>query len=84
MPATIDEVTFAVENGNPHQQLFVAKLHPCICSYNDLKVLQNELLLRCNIEKDFFTYDLQNIKDTNKLLALEWIQPEPKESEINL
>ena len=84
MPATIDEAVFAIENGNPHQQLFIAKLHPCICSYKDLKVLQNALLARCNMKKDFFTYDLLNIQDTNKLLALEWIQSIPKEPEQEL
>ena len=84
MPATIDEAVFAIENGNPRPQLFVAKLHPCICSYKDLKLLQNALLTRCNMEKDFFTYDLLNIRDTNKLLALEWIQSIPKEPEQEL
>lgn len=84
MPATIDEAVFAIENGNPRQQLFIAKLHPCICSYKDLKVLQNALLARCNMKKDFFTYDLLNIQDTNKLLALEWIQSIPKEPEQEL
>lgn len=84
MPADIDEVVFAIENGNPRQQIFVAKLHPCICSYKDLKILQNTLLTRCNMKKDFFTYDLLNIQDTNKLLALEWIQSIPKEPEQEL
>lgn len=84
MPATIDEVVFAIENGNLRQQLFIAKLHPCICSYKNLKVLQNALLDRCNMKKDFFTYDLLNIQDTNKLLALEWIQSIPKEPEQEL
>ena len=84
MPADIDEVVFAIENGNPRQQIFVAKLHPCICSYKDLKILQNALLTRCNMKKDFFTYDLLNIQDTNKLLALEWIQSIPKEPEQTL
>lgn len=84
MPAKIDEVVFAIEKGNPRQQLFVAKLHPCICSYKDLKILQNALLTRCNMKKDFFTYDLMNIQDTDKLLALEWIQSMPKDFEKNL
>lgn len=84
MPANIDEAVFAIENDNPRPQLFVAKLHPCICSYKDLKILQNALLTRCNMKKDFFTYDLLNIRDTNKLLALEWIQSIPKEPEQEL
>ena len=60
-------------------QLFVAKLHPCICSYYDLQILQDELLTRCGMNKDFFTYDLLNIRDTQKLLALEWLHPTSKE-----
>ncbi len=84
MPANIDDVVFAFENGNPRHQLFVAKLHPCICSYQDLKILQNALYSRCKMEKDFFTYDLLNIQDTDKLLALEWTQPISEKSEQKL
>ena len=84
MPATIEEMVFAIENGNPRQQLFVAKLHPCICSYKDLKVLQDTLLSRCHMKKDFFTYDLSNVQATDKLLALEWTQPRQKDSEKTL
>lgn len=84
MPADIEEVVFAIENGNPRQQLYIAKLHPCICSYEDLKYLQNALLTRCGMHKDFFTYDLRNIEDTNKLLALEWIQSIPENPENQL
>lgn len=79
LPATFDEAVFAYKNGNPRQQLFVARLHPCICSYDDLKTLQNVLFTRCGIKKDFFTSDLSNIQDTKKLLSLEWIQTDTKE-----
>lgn len=84
MPADIEEVVFAIEHGNPRQQLFVAKLHPCICSYDDLKILQNALLTRCSMTKDFFTNDLLNIQDTPKLLDLEWIYSTPKKGEKDL
>ena len=36
------------------------------------------------MKKDFFTYDLLNIRDTQKLLALEWIHTTPKEPEKDL
>lgn len=82
LPATKEEAIFAYNNGNPRQQLFVAKLHPCICSYSDLQILQNALLTNCGIKKDFFTADLSNIRDTQKLLALEWINTSPKEKDV--
>ena len=82
MPASIDDVVFAYENGNPRPQLFVAKLHPCICSYYDLKILQDELSAKCGMNKDFFTYDLLNIRDTQKLLSLEWLHPTSKEKAL--
>lgn len=81
MPATIQEVILAHKNGNPRQQLFVAKLHPCLCSYEDLKALENALWINCKIRKDFYTNDLSNIRDTQKLLALEWIHTASKEND---
>lgn len=79
--ASLDDAVFAFKNGNPRQQLFVAKLHPCICSYEDLKSLENVLLEQCGLKKDFYTADLDNVKSTKNILALEWLHEKTLESE---
>ena len=71
----VDEAVFAVQSGNQRQQLFVARLHPCICSYEAQKELGTVLKNECGIDSDFYSYDLENIKDTKRLLALEWLNP---------
>lgn len=74
LPATFDEAVFAYNQGNPRQQLFVARLHPCICSYEDLAKLTKILYENCDIEKDFYTADLNNVKATKSILSLEWFK----------
>lgn len=76
LPASFEDAIFAYDCGNPRQQLFACKIHPCICSYPDLKKLQDTLRAECGLKKDFYTYDLNNIKDTRRLLALEWVLPQ--------
>lgn len=82
LPASIDDAVFAYKNGNKRQQLFVAKLHPCICSYKELGTLHDELLKECGINKEFFKYDRDNIKATRELLELKWLRTDSKEREI--
>lgn len=65
--ATIEESVFAKHSGNPRPQLFAAKMHPALCSYE----AQNELGTRLN--KDFYSYDYWNIEATKQLLDLEWV-----------
>lgn len=82
MPLSFEEAVFAYISGNPRQQLFVSKQHPCICAYGDLQKLQAVLREEpCGIDKDFYTYDLSNIRATKKLLSLEWFGERAIESE---
>ncbi|MDO5407807.1 MAG: hypothetical protein Q4F28_10850 [Eubacteriales bacterium] len=81
LSASFDDAVFAFKQGNPRQQLFVARLHPCICSYEDLSELQKVLYEQCNIKKDFYTADLINVKATKRILSLEWIASPAKESD---
>lgn len=74
LPATPEDAVFACQCGNARQQLFVARLHPCICAYEAQKELSDTLFKQCGLQKDFYTYDLANIKDTRRLLALEWVR----------
>lgn len=79
LPASAEDAVFAFESGNERQQLFVARLHPCICSYEAQKELGNTLKRECGIHSDFYSYDMANIKDTKKLLGLEWLRGKEKE-----
>ena len=78
LPASFEDAVFACSCGNPRQQLFACKIHPCICAYEELKALQNILLEKCGLKKDFYTYDLNNIKATRQLLSLEWVLGETR------
>lgn len=49
------------------QQLYVAKLHPCICTSEELEKLEKVL------KKNFFQYDYRNIQLTEDFLALRWL-----------
>lgn len=70
-----DDTVFTVNKANnPHPQLFIARMHPCICAYDDQKSLQNILKENCNLKKDYFSYDLNNIKQTKELLKLGWFR----------
>lgn len=79
LPASAEDAVFAFESGNERQQLFVARLHPCICSYEAQKELKRTLKNECGIDKDFYSYDMANIKDTKRLLGLEWLREREKE-----
>lgn len=71
--ATADEAVFAFQCGNPRQQLFACKMHPCICSYDALEGLSERLRIDCKLNKDFYSYDYWNIEATKQLLDLEWV-----------
>ena len=66
--ATLEDSLFAKDAQNPRPQLFAAKMHPALCSYE----AQNELGARLN--KDFYSYDYWNIEATKQLLDLEWVE----------
>lgn len=74
MPATPEEAVFSVKENNPRQQLFVARLHPCICAFAFLDTLATVLYDKCGIAKEFYQYDARNVIDTGAILKLEWFQ----------
>ena len=78
--ATIEEAVFAYHSGNPRQQLFACKMHSCICGYDAQKNLANELETQCGLNKDFYSYDYNNVKATGQLLNLEWVVDRTKEA----
>lgn len=84
--ATSDSAVFAFEKGNPRQQLFASKQHPCIAAYSDLDILTRILKENCGLNKNFYDYDKKNIRSTRDLLSLKWITElthTPPASDIN-
>lgn len=57
--------------GNHRQQLFIARMHPCICGYDDLDTLSTYLKEKCNMNKDFRELDRSSIQSTPCILGVE-------------
>lgn len=57
--------------GNHRQQLFIARMHPCICGYDDLGALSAHLKRECGMDKDFYKLDLSSIQNTPYILGVE-------------
>lgn len=79
MPASPEEAIFAYRAGNKRQQLFVALLHPCICSFSDLIKLAEHLHEKISLNKDFIKYDVMNVSDTKKILEMQWFRESNEE-----
>ena len=74
--ATPKEVLLYQKLGNPKQQLYIARMHGCLCSWDDLRKLAQEM----GMEKDAFTNkDLSNIKSTSQIIQSQWFAEKPKE-----
>lgn len=68
--------------GNHRQQLFIARMHPCICGYDDLGALAAHLKKKCGMSKDFYKFDLSSIRSTPYILGMEsdlWHEREKEE-----
>ena len=69
MSATIAQMRTYMAAGNRRQQLYIGRLHPYICPYEELKKLEQEL------DREIRKYDFQNIRKTRSILEREWTQP---------
>lgn len=72
LPATVNQTISYIRQGNLKRQLYIAKLHPCICSYNDMEFLSQELKEKTGLNKDFYSIDLKNIERTGDILCAAW------------
>lgn len=69
-PASIEQMQTYRAAGNRRQQLYIGRLHPCICPFEDLEPLELEL------NKAFRNTDIQNIRMTGPILTRQWSQPQ--------
>lgn len=70
MSATIGQMRTYMAAGNRRQQLYIGRLHPFICPFEDLAALEKEL------GKTIREYDIQNIRRTGPILTRQWTQPQ--------
>jgi hypothetical protein len=83
LPSTPDQTIKYIKNGNPKQQLYIGKLHSCICPWDDLSVLQKKLasefelgdnkFKRFKSENIFTEIDISNVISTADILKTRWL-----------
>lgn len=88
IPATPSEAVSYMMSGNPKQQLFIARMHACICSVEDLTLLQKTLYEELTDERGdnyapsganediydrFINMDKRSIESTPDLLIRSWL-----------
>lgn len=66
------DATDCVKFGNKRHQLYIAKLHPCICEYGQLSFLAQWLKTKCEMEKDFISLDKESVAKTENIFSLKW------------
>lgn len=76
-PESIDQALNCHAYGNKRPQLFLARLHPCICAYDELGQLANAWETAAKERKDFTWLDQKVIRQTSDILELEWYGKEP-------
>lgn len=70
IPASLDEVRRYMKDDYTSHKLFIAKMHPCLCSYADLKKVEEMLRTEKGKENDFYSNDYVIARCTPDLLRL--------------
>lgn len=85
IPASQEAAADYINNGkNPRQQLYIAKMHPCMCGWGKLDALSKYLHDNCeNFNKNFKNLDLENVKKTPEFLRIAWLERSEHELEID-
>lgn len=96
--ATPEQNEIYLKAGNPKHQLYIARMHGCICSFDELDCL-SEYLFNCATEKnwkqyadgssfinrkkkDFKIIDESNINMTTEILQTTWFEKDTKKENI--
>lgn len=70
MPASIEQMELYRNPEYSRHQLYIAKLHPCICDFERLAELEKKLDMKIR------DYDISNLMDTGDILCRAWIERE--------
>lgn len=68
LPASPRQAENYMKFNQNRQQLYIARLHPCICTNEELEALGKRL------NKDFTRFDYRNIQLTEDFLAMRWLE----------
>ena len=75
LPASEKQMQSYMMLNNHQQQLYIARMHPCICSNDALEHLEQLL------KKDLIKYDYSNIMLTEDFLMLRWLEIEESQED---
>ena len=73
LSATPEQVEGCCKAGNPRQQLYIARMHPCITPYWKLDKLEKYLRDSIGMKKNFRQMDITSIQKTEDILRLLWL-----------
>ena len=70
--ATPEEAEAYCRAGNPRQQLYIGRMHPCITPYSKLEALEKHLRATVGLDKNFRKSSLMMVEYVEELLRLAW------------
>ncbi|GEM_PF-4238930 len=82
IPAEEDEAVRYIEAGNHRQQLYIARMHPCLIAYDRLKDLQDFLEPYIG-RKDFLSVDEKIVDKTGSFLSNDIYSERQKKSDVH-
>lgn len=80
MAATPEEAVGYIRAGSPRQQLYIARLHPCIRPFGELKSLEETLEKDAGMLKNFRASDENSIADTHRMIRSLGPKQEPEKA----
>lgn len=86
LPASVDDILLYNEKGSEKHQLHIAKMHPCICDWDELENMENDLSAEKKETVDFRSFDIKSARKTEQILrgAIALHIAEIRELEIEL
>ena len=68
LPASVDDILLYKRAGAEKHQLHIAKMHPCICDWEELKNVEEDLSKELHKEIDFHSFDIESAGKTEQIL----------------
>ena len=68
LPASVDDILLYNKEGSEKHQLYIAKMHPCICDWDELENMENDLSVEKKEPVDFRSFDIKSAQKTEQIL----------------
>ena len=75
--ASPEEAEAYCKAGNPRQQLYIARMHPCLTPFSKLENLEKHLRATVGLDKNFRKSSRLSIENTENILSLKWLTDQP-------